>query len=419
MKRPAYTWQFRARFRRHAFGWNSRLAIKRIKEALAEIRRVAKIKPELAAEGAVLFLERVSPALEHTDSSSGALGSIVNHACDELSLLIANADVDDTVRQAWLRRLWKAIQDDGMPYLQELETLWGRLCVHQRIAETWVEEFLPETRRALGPSDSTRGLYHTRFKGSTLCLSAMLAAGRHDELIALVRQSPLRSMLSYRIFAVRALAATGRIDEALAEYHTEKDEYTKESVAYFAEMILLEVGERERAFRSYGYLANRAKTHLATYRALRKKYPEIPLEELLRFCIAQTPGEEGRWVNAALHAKLYDFVLWLSATYPTDPPAIAKALMDMDSGDGNKTVELGFLALRSFIDRRVLREPRESEIQIVLESLQVSATFLKRVDDITAELDRMAVGRGGDQSVRNAIGDHLVLMGADGYNFFK
>ena len=29
----------------------------------------------LAAEGAVLFLEKVSPALEHVDSSSGAIGS--------------------------------------------------------------------------------------------------------------------------------------------------------------------------------------------------------------------------------------------------------------------------------------------------------------------------------------------------------
>lgn len=40
--------------------------------------------PVLAAEGAVLFLEKVSPALEHVDSSSGAIGTAVNHAIEEL-----------------------------------------------------------------------------------------------------------------------------------------------------------------------------------------------------------------------------------------------------------------------------------------------------------------------------------------------
>ena len=47
-------WGFRARFRRAAFGWNgSKLAIKRLHEALAEIRAVARHDPASAAEGAV------------------------------------------------------------------------------------------------------------------------------------------------------------------------------------------------------------------------------------------------------------------------------------------------------------------------------------------------------------------------------
>ena len=70
------TWAFRAKFRRDAFGWRgSRLAIERINEALAEIRSVARQDPVCAAQGAVLLLERLSPALSQVDSSSGALGS--------------------------------------------------------------------------------------------------------------------------------------------------------------------------------------------------------------------------------------------------------------------------------------------------------------------------------------------------------
>lgn len=65
-----HKWEFRTRFRRHAFGWRSQPAIQRIKEATGEIRRVSRRDPVLAAEGAVLFLERVSPAIERVDGSS-------------------------------------------------------------------------------------------------------------------------------------------------------------------------------------------------------------------------------------------------------------------------------------------------------------------------------------------------------------
>lgn len=71
----AYRWEFKARFRRRAFGWRSQPAVQRIKEAVSEIKRVARRDPVLAGEGAVVLLERLSPALEHVDSSSGAIGT--------------------------------------------------------------------------------------------------------------------------------------------------------------------------------------------------------------------------------------------------------------------------------------------------------------------------------------------------------
>jgi hypothetical protein len=80
MAKPStHKWEFRARFRRHAFGWKSQPAIKRIKEAVSEIKKVARKDKLLAAEGAVLFLEKVSPALEHVDSSSGAVAKKYPH----------------------------------------------------------------------------------------------------------------------------------------------------------------------------------------------------------------------------------------------------------------------------------------------------------------------------------------------------
>ena len=41
----------------------------------------------LGAEGAVLFLEKISHALEHVDSSSGAIGTAVNNAIDTLATM--------------------------------------------------------------------------------------------------------------------------------------------------------------------------------------------------------------------------------------------------------------------------------------------------------------------------------------------
>ena len=68
----AHKWQFTSRFRRHAFGWRSDTPIQRIKEALTEIKQFTRKEPVLAAEGAITLLEKLSPALEQVDSSSGA-----------------------------------------------------------------------------------------------------------------------------------------------------------------------------------------------------------------------------------------------------------------------------------------------------------------------------------------------------------
>ena len=96
-KAEAHRWQFVSRFRRGAFGWKSQPAILRVRQAVSEIKKVARRDPGLGAEGAVRLLERVSPALEHVDSSSGAIGTAVNHAIEELVAIIARAPADASI----------------------------------------------------------------------------------------------------------------------------------------------------------------------------------------------------------------------------------------------------------------------------------------------------------------------------------
>jgi hypothetical protein len=74
-----HAWAFKPRFRSGAFGWKgSRLACQRLKEAVTEIKKAAKTDPVTAADGVVTLMERIWPALQSVDTSSGALGGAVN-----------------------------------------------------------------------------------------------------------------------------------------------------------------------------------------------------------------------------------------------------------------------------------------------------------------------------------------------------
>ena len=55
----SHKWTFPARFRRGAFRWKSALPIQRLKEAITEIRQVARREPVVAADGAVSLLEKL------------------------------------------------------------------------------------------------------------------------------------------------------------------------------------------------------------------------------------------------------------------------------------------------------------------------------------------------------------------------
>jgi UvrD-like helicase C-terminal domain/ATP-dependent RecD-like DNA helicase SH3 domain len=75
-----------------AFSWRgSTLASRRLKEAVSEINAVAKSNPVLAGEGVVSLTERLRPAFEEIDISSGALGNAVNCALEELIPVLISA----------------------------------------------------------------------------------------------------------------------------------------------------------------------------------------------------------------------------------------------------------------------------------------------------------------------------------------
>lgn len=146
-KATKHKWTFAARFRRQAFGWRSQPAIQRIKEAVSEIKAAARKDPLLAAEGAILLLEKLSPALEQVDSSSGAIGTAVNNAIAALVPIITEAPAGENLRRQWLDRLWKAIEEEDMPYIELLPEHWGILCNSLDLASQWADELNTRTKR--------------------------------------------------------------------------------------------------------------------------------------------------------------------------------------------------------------------------------------------------------------------------------
>jgi hypothetical protein len=336
----AHKWQFAPRFRYHAFGWRSDKPIQRIKEALSEIKQVAKKEPKLAASGAVLFLEKLSPAIEAVDSSSGALGAMVHRAIDTLVPLIAKPPVALPIREGWLNRLLAALQEDQIPYIETLGEYWGELCADPECASQWADEFLPAVEQV---SQSTGYAY---FKGTSACFSSLYAAGRHEELLAILEKPCFKSWW-YRQWGVRSLVAMDRKEDALhyAEDSKKIINTPASEIARICEEILLSSGLVEEAYSRYAIDANQGTTHLATFRALVKKYPHKPAADILRDLVTSQPGSEGKWFAAAKDAGLFDLAIELVTKSPTDPRTLVRAARDYAEKQPNFAVSAGMAAL--------------------------------------------------------------------------
>jgi len=335
-----HKWEFKARFRRGAFGWKSEPAITRIKQAVSEFKKVARTDKTLAAEGSVIFLERLSPAIEHVDGSSGRIGSAVCEAIEELVSLIASADVASEKREKWLDRLWQAMIEDEIPYIETLGDHWGDLCETTEIASSWTDKLI-DTARMCWTSENAGSYFH----GTMPCLSALFKAQRYDELFTLLKLDRHR-LWDYQQFAAKALAFTGKIDEAVEFANNHSGWHTDSvNVAATCEQILLEAGRVEEAYKHYAISANRQASNLTTFRTIKKKYGSIAPTRILQDLIAATPGEEGKWFATAKELKQFDLAIKLAATSPCDPRTLMRASRDYRESNPDFAVQAGLSAL--------------------------------------------------------------------------
>lgn len=335
-----HKWTFTARFRSRAYGWRGTgLATKRLKEAATEIRKAVRADPVLAAEGTVALMERVWPALQNIDTSSGALGNAVYRTLEQLIPVLVSAPADRITRTKWLERAFVAIQADGVQYLSPVEDRWGEICVFPELADEWAERLLPLVRAAWSDQGRFRFLV-----GDHACLSCLLELGRYQELNDLLSLRS-RPFWSTDRFGAEALARQGLTDAAIAYAEARRnDAYDDARITEFCERVLLDADRRDEAYRRYGVHAAHANTYLAVFRATTRRYPERDPRQVL-IDLIEARGERGKWFAAAKSAGFFDVALDCARLGATEPATLVRAARDFVESEPRFSAQIALQAI--------------------------------------------------------------------------
>ena len=309
-----------------------------------EIKKAARLDPVIAGDGVVSLMERIWPAFESVDSSSGALGGAVYWAQQELLPIAIEAPAYRKTRDKWLRRLWQAIEEDGVNYLSLVEERWGELCGSREVASYWADQLLGIVQTAW--SDPSPGSYVT---GTIVCLSSLLAAGRHRELLELLALERF-PFWHYRKFGMQALLSDGRLDDAIAYAEASRGLNQPDAAIDAAcEEILLASGRVNEAYEKYALTANQSSTGLSTFRMIVRKYPGFDRKKIL-VDLAASSGEPGRWFAAAKDAGFLDLALVFATNGRTDPRTLSRASRDLLNKDPRFCLQVGRLAIQRILE---------------------------------------------------------------------
>ncbi len=379
-----HKWTFPARFRTGAYSWKaSRLACQRLREAVSEIKKVAKKDPVLGAEGAVRLMEKLWPALEHIDSSSGALGSAVYKTLDTLIPVIIKAPAGEKTRSKWLDRLWQAMADDGVDYLSPVGDRWGEICGSVEVAGRWADDLISTLRSCW--SDPNSGRY---FHGTTACLSCLLVTGRYQALLDLL-ELDRKPFWHYRRYGVEALLALGKKADAIQYAEASRGLNQPDSVIDQAcEEILISSGLHEEAYQRYGLSAAVGNSYLARFRAVAKRYPMKDKSQILADLIATTPGEEGKWFATAKEIKLYDLALELANRSHCDPKTLTRAARDYLDAEPAFALGCAMAALR-WLSEGWGYEVTSADVVEAYDRAIDAASRLKKIDDVTDQIRQL------------------------------
>lgn len=397
---PKHKWKFKSYFRREAYGWNGTAkAAKRMKEAVSEIKKIARKDSALAGEGTVELFVRLYPALMHIDGSSGSLGTAVNKTIDTLIPILIKADWDMNTRGKWLDKLYVAIQDDGWGTFDDLRDYWGEICVYPGLAHLWADQFSPTVKEVFS------SIKYSHFVGTDMCLSCLVFTERYDELQELLqlRMSP---WWTYNKFWVMALIKQGKPQEALnyakqirSESNTNNEDY---EIDNFCESVLIDMGRVEEAYEKYGLKIPSYGTYLNIYRSICKKYPTIDKRKILLDCIEKTP-EKGKWFASAKNAGFLDIAVQCAKSESSDPNTLLRACRDFADKDFPFALVVGVLGITRLMTGTFYDEVTATDIAYAYQQVEKIAEDRGKLDDFKALLAREMMKKRCDTHLREVV----------------
>ena len=340
-----HKWTFKSRFRREAYSWNgTALASKRMREAVSEIKKVAKKDSALAGEGVIELFVRLYPALMQIDSSSGALGTAMNKTIDSLMPILIKADWDMNTRGKQLDKLYDAIVEDGWGTFDSLRDYWGDLCVYPGLAHIWADQFMDCTKDVLSSTNQY-------CSAVDMCLSCLVYTERYQELEELLQLDERHSWFYHKFWAM-ALVKQGKLQEAL-DYagHILSQQRTSNSdpeIDSFCESVLIDMSRIEDAYEKYGLKVPFYGTNLNIYRGVCKKNPTIDKRKVLLDSIAKS-GIKGKWFAAAKTAGQLDIALECAMTGDSDPNTLLRATRDFAEKDPEFALKVGIKAVMIYL----------------------------------------------------------------------
>jgi len=343
-----YKWTFRTKFRARALGWRgSKTAISHLKTSVSEIRKVSRSDPLAAGEGVVVLMERLWPAFQDIDTSTGALGNAVNKTLYTLIPLPIAAPADPKTRSKWLQRLCEAVQEDGVEYLHPLEERWGEVAVYPELMNEYADRLRFMVRRNW--SDETPGGY---VRGTTICLSCLLEVGRYSDLLELLGHAR-PTFWSYRRFGAEALLRQGLHDAALAYAEDSRDpslaRYDDPLIDRFCEDLLINIGREEDAYQRFGLKTGSGATYLSIYNATLRRYPSRDKRKVLLDLIAAR-GQSGKWFAAAKNGGFLDIALECAASRDAEPATLIRAARDFAATEPRFATQVSLLAMRGLLN---------------------------------------------------------------------
>jgi hypothetical protein len=388
-----HKWAFKPGMRAGAYSWKSSAkAIERLKSASTEIRALARTDPTAAADGVIALAQRIWPAFEHIDTSSGALGNAVRRTLEDLLPILIEAPADEKIRAKWLEQLREAIEGDGVDYLAPIADRFGQIAAYPALMNLHADCDLDMIRAAW--SDHARFSHVTT---GTLTLSCLLEAGRYDELMALLALKKTSLWFDMK-FGAEALLRQGHEDQALAfaEALLKDDgrQWGQHDIAQFCEGILVRQGREDDAYRRFGLPTASGNTYLAMWRDLVKRYPDLDARVILVDLI-ESHGSKGKWFAAAKAAKYLDLALDCAAHSDAAPATLIRAARDFAIKEPAFAAQVGLHAIAHLLAGRGY-EPSPLDIDEAVIHVMAASARIGQGDAILRELQRLAANAATD-----------------------